>query len=285
MIYLNGKFLSIDEASIPVLDRGFIFGDGVYEVIPVYSRRPFRLSEHLQRLQASLDGIRLANPHSESEWKSLLEQLIAHNEPDDQSLYLQVTRGVAPRDHAFPEKTVQTVFIMSNPLIPPRDTQLLQGVGAITAVDNRWLRCDIKSTALLPNVLLRQLAVDAGCTETLLLRDGLLTEGSASNVFVVKAGCVLAPPKSRLMLTGITYDVVLELMQENRIEHEIRDISGDELIRADEIWLTSSSKEILPVTTLNGTPVGNNGLPGQAFKRMHSLYQTYKAQVMRAQPQ
>lgn len=281
MIYLNGKFMPIEDAVIPVLDRGFIFGDGVYEVIPVYSRQPFRLAEHLRRLQNSLKSIRLDNPHSGDEWGKLIGRVVELNETDDQSLYLQVTRGVAKRDHAFPEKAVPTVLITSNPLSPPRDEQMQNGVGAITAADNRWLRCDVKSTALLPNVLLRQLAVDAGCVETLLVRDGFLTEGSASNAFVVKAGVMLTPPKSNLMLPGITYDVVLELAQANDIAHEVRDIKQAELDDAEEIWITSSSKEILPVTTLNGMAVGN-GKPGPVFRRMHDLYQEYKAQVMRA---
>ena len=281
MIYLNGKFMPIEDAVIPVLDRGFIFGDGVYEVIPVYSRRPFRLPEHLQRLQNSLDSIRLENPHSENAWRKLILKVVDLNQAEDQSLYLQVTRGVAKRDHAFPEKTVPTVLVTSSPLIPPRDEQMQNGVGAITATDNRWLRCDVKSTALLPNVLLRQLAVDAGCVETLLVRDGLLTEGSASNAFVVKSGVMFAPPKSNLMLPGITYDVVLELAQANGVAHQVRDISQAELDDADEIWITSSSKEILPVTALDGKPVGN-GKPGAAFRRMHVLYQAYKVQVMRA---
>jgi D-alanine transaminase len=281
MIYLNGKFMPVEDAVIPVLDRGFIFGDGVYEVIPVYSRHPFRLQEHLQRLQNSLESIRLENPHSEDEWRELTRRVIDLNETEDQSLYLQVTRGAAKRDHAFPEKSVPTVLITSNPLNPPHDEQLQKGVGAITATDNRWLRCDVKSTSLLPNVLLRQLAVDAGCVETLLLRDGLLTEGSASNVFVVIAGIMLAPAKSNLMLPGITYDVVLELAQKNDIAYELRSVTQAELKHADEIWITSSSKEILPVTTVDGKPVGQ-GNPGPVFQRMHDLYQSYKAQVMRA---
>jgi D-alanine transaminase len=281
MIYLNGKFMPVEDAVIPVLDRGFIFGDGVYEVVPVYSRHPFRLQEHLQRLQNSLESIRLENPHSEDEWRELTRRVIDLNETEDQSLYLQVTRGAAKRDHAFPEKSVPTVLITSNPLNPPHDEQLQKGVGAITATDNRWLRCDVKSTSLLPNVLLRQLAVDAGCVETLLLRDGLLTEGSASNVFVVIAGIMLAPAKSNLMLPGITYDVVLELAQKNDIAYELRSVTQAELKHADEIWITSSSKEILPVTTVDGKPVGQ-GNPGPVFQRMHDLYQSYKAQVMRA---
>jgi len=280
MIHLNGEFMPIEKAVIPVLDRGFIFGDGVYEVIPVYSRLPFRLGGHLERLQASLDSIRLHNPHTTSEWRQLIGRLIELNEPEDQSLYLQVTRGVARRDHAFPATTTPTVFIMSNPLLPPTANQIENGVGAITAPDNRWLRCDVKSTALLPNVLLRQLAIDAGCAETLLLRDGQLTEGAASNAFVVSNGIILAPPKSNLMLPGITYDLVLELAEANDVAFEVRNITETEMAKADEIWITSSSREILPITTLNGKLVGG-GRPGPVFQRMHGLYQAYKAQVMR----
>ncbi len=280
MIYLNGEFMPIEQAVIPVLDRGFIFGDGVYEVIPVYSRRPFRLGGHLDRLQASLDSIRLQNPHSENEWQELIDRLIKLNEAKDQSLYLQVTRGVAKRDHAFPKTVKPTVFIMSNPLVPPTAEQINAGVAAITAVDNRWLRCDVKSTALLPNVLLRQLAADAGCVETLLLRDGMLTEGSASNAFVVNKGVLLTPPKSNLMLPGITYDVVLELARANAVRHDVRNISEAELREAEELWISSSSREILPVTKLDGTAVGS-GRPGPIFQRMHQLYQDYKMQVMR----
>ena len=281
MIYLNGEFMPIENAFIPVLDRGFIFGDGVYELIPVYSRRPFRLGDHLQRLQASLDSIRLNNPHAESEWHQLIGRLIELNESEDQSLYLQVSRGVAKRDHAFPKAATPTVFVMSNPLLPPAADQIERGVGAITAADNRWLRCDVKSTSLLPNVLLRQLAVDAGCAEALLLRDGMLTEGSASNAFIVKNDALLAPPKSNLMLPGITYDVVLELAAANDVPYRVRNINESELRNADEIWITSSSREILPVTILDGKAVGH-GRPGPLFQRMHGLYQKYKAQVMRA---
>jgi D-alanine transaminase len=264
-----------------VLDRGFIFGDGVYEVIPVYSRHPFRLAEHLRRLRASLDGIRLANPHDDAEWKRLVRRLIELNEPEDQSLYLQVTRGVAKRDHAFPSGVAPTVFMMSNALSTPPPEQVEKGVGAITAADNRWLRCDIKAIALLPNVLLRQLAVDAGCVEAVLLRDGIMTEGAASNIFVVKDGIMLAPPKNPLMLPGITYDVVLELAQADGIKHQVRAIPESELRGADEAWLTSSTKEVLAIVRLDGRAVGG-GVPGPVFRRMYALYQEYKERVMRA---
>lgn len=281
MIYLNGEFLPIEEARVPVLDRGFIFGDGVYEVVPVYSRNPFRLQEHLKRLQASLDGIRLQNPHTRAEWSKLIHRLIELNEPEDQSIYLHVTRGVAKRDHAFPKGVPPTVFMMSNPLSTAPAEQVENGVSAITATDNRWLRCDIKAIALLPNVLLRQLAVDAGCVEAVLLRDEFVTEGAASNIFIVRSGVLLTPPKNHLMLAGITYDVVLELAAANRIRSEVREVSEYELRTAQEVWLTSSTKEILAITRLDNRPVGN-GRPGPVFQQMYRLYQEYKERVMRA---
>ena len=283
MIYLNGQYLPIADAKISVLDRGFIFGDGVYEVIPVYSRKAFRLSEHLQRLQNSLDGIQLTNPHSHSAWATLINELIARNEGEDQYLYLHITRGIARRDHAFPNPPVQpTVFMMSNPLPAPPANLLACGVGAVTATDNRWLRCDIKAISLLPNVLLRQMAVDTGCTETILLRDNaFLTEGAASNIFVVKNGTLLAPPKDNLMLPGITYDVILEIAAANNIPHEVRKIAAAEVFTADELLLTSSTKEVLAITQLDGKPVGT-GKPGEMFAKLHQLYQEYKEKVMRA---
>ena len=280
-IYLNGQFMPIEEARVPVLDRGFIFGDGVYEVIPVYSRRPFRLAEHLKRLQHSLDGIRLQNPHSETEWARIIDELIARNAAEDQYLYLHITRGAAKRDHAFPVPPVApTIFMMSNPLLTPPAGLLQSGVGAVSAADNRWLRCDIKAIALLPNVLLRQMAVDAGCAETILIRDGYMTEGAASNIFVVNNGKLLAPPKDNLMLPGITYDVVLEIAQADNIPHEVRKITAGEVFNADELLLTSSTREVLAITTLDGKPVGD-GKPGAIFARLHKLYQDFKRDVMR----
>ena len=281
-IYLNGQYMPIEEASVPVLDRGFIFGDGVYEVIPVYSRRAFRLPEHLRRLQHSLDGIKLANPHSDAEWTRIIGELVARNDGDDQYLYLHITRGVAKRDHAFPNPPVApTIFAMTSPLPAPPAALLQSGIACITAADNRWLRCDIKSIALLPNVLLRQMAVDAGCAETILIRNNeFMTEGAASNIFVVKAGKLLAPPKDNLMLPGITYDVVLEIAAANGIPHEVRRVMKEELFTADELLLTSSTKEVLAITQLDGKPVGS-GKPGAMFARLHALYQDFKRDVMR----
>lgn len=280
IVYLNGQFLPIAEAKISVLDRGFIFGDGVYEVIPVYSRHPFRLAEHLRRLQASLDSIRLPNPYPDTEWTTLITALIEKNADEDQSIYLHITRGVAPRDHAFPANTPVTVFMMSNPLITSTRAQCETGVAAISHADNRWGRCDIKAIALLPNVLLRQLAVDVGTVETVLFRDGFLTEGAASNIFAVKKGVLLAPPKDHHMLAGITYDLVLELAEEHKIPVEVRKLTEARVRAADELWITSSTKEILPIIQLDGKPIGK-GKPGAVFWQMHGLYQDYKQQVMR----
>ncbi len=281
IVYLNGVFLPLEEARVPVLDRGFIFGDGVYEVIPAYSRHPFRLAEHLQRLQHSLDGIRLANPHSDAEWRERVRELIARNAGEDQYLYLHITRGVARRDHAFPPAgTPPTVFMMSSPLLPAAQALREHGVTAITAPDNRWLRCDIKVISLLPNVLLRQLAVDAGAAETVMLRNGFLSEGAASNIFVVKDGVLLAPPKDHLMLPGITYDVVLELAAAHGIPTRVAPVAEGTLRGADEVWLTSSTREVQAITRLDGSPVGT-GEPGPLFRRMDGYYQDYKATVMR----
>ncbi len=272
--------MPLAEARVPVLDRGFIFGDGIYEVIPAYSRKPFRLKEHLKRLQASLDSIRLKNPHSDSQWTELCAQLVAQNQGEDQYIYLHITRGPAKRDHAFPKQVHPTVFMMSAPLQTTPPDLLKTGVAAITAQDNRWLRCDIKAISLLPNVLLRQMAVDCGAVETVLLRDGILTEGAASNIFVVKNGVVLAPPKNHLILPGITYDVVLELAAAHSIPHQVRAVSESEVRTAQELWMTSSGKEVLAITSLDNQPVGD-GKPGKLFWRMHELYQNYKATVMR----
>jgi D-alanine transaminase len=268
----------MDEARVPVLDRGFIFGDGVYEVVPVYARQPFRIAEHLRRLQYSLDQIRLRNPYSDQEWTRLILELIARCPHDDQGLYLQVTRGVAKRDHVFPKDAVPTVFMMTNKLSTPTPDMVTRGVPAITAADNRWLRCDIKSTALLGNVLMRQLAADAGANETIMLRDGQLTEGSASNVFVVIRGVIVTPPKSNLMLPGTTYDVVLELAQQARMPVEVRQVSEAELRGAEEVWVTSATREVLAVTALDGKPVGN-GMPGAVFKQMHGLFTEFKQKL------
>lgn len=264
------------------MDRGFLFGDGAYEVIPVYSRRPFRLPEHLARLRHTLDGIRLANPHSEAEWMRLIGEIIARNDGEDQSVYLQITRGAdTKRNHAFPAKVTPTVFIMSEPLLTPPAAQRERGIATISSPDVRWLRCDLKTTSLLANCLLRQQAVEAGCVETILFRDGFMTEGAASNIFAVKDGALLAPPKDNLMLPGITYDVVLELAAAHGFPAEVRPVAEAEARGADELWMTSSTKEVLPIVVLDGKPVGR-GQPGPAFAQMYAWYQDFKRTVMRA---
>jgi D-alanine transaminase len=281
-VYLNGQFLPLAAAGVSPLDRGFLYGDGVYELIPVYSRHPFRLDEHLQRLQATLDGIRLANPLSSAEWRAVVEQLIASAPWADQSIYLQVTRGADnKRDHAFPPASVTpTAFAFSAPLTTTPDAVRARGVAAITVSDQRWARCDLKVISLLANILARQQAVEEGCAEALLIRDGYLKEGAASNIFIVKAGVLLAPPKTRLMLPGITYDLVIELADHHGQALQIREISEAELHDADEVWMTSSTKEVLAITTLDGKPVGN-GTPGPCGEQMYRWYQNFKNTVMR----
>jgi len=281
MVFLNGKFLPIEEARVPVLDRGFIFGDGVYELVPVYSRVPFRLEEHLARLERSLAETRIRNPYSREQWRDIITQLVAKQPFEDQGVYFQVTRGVAKRDHAFPADTAPTVFIMANPLVNPPREVIERGAEAVSAQDFRWHRCNIKSISLIGNVLLRQLSADAGAIETILFRDGQLTEAAACNVFVVRSGVIQCPPKTNLILPGITYDVVLELAQAAQLPLEIRNLSEAETRAAEEIWITSSSKEVLAIVKLDGKPVGD-GRPGPLFRRMHLLYQDFKRTVMRA---
>ncbi len=279
-VFLNGEYMPLESARVPVLDRGFIFGDAVYEVIPVYNRRIFRLDDHLRRLQHSLDAIRLANPYTEARWRELIAPVIARAETDDQGIYLQITRGPAPRDQAIPAHCTPTVFIMAMPLTAPSPDTIAHGVSAITAVDDRWQHCDIKTTSLLANVLLRQRSADAGCTETILLRDGFLTEGTASNVFVVVDGQPVTPPKSHLILPGVTYDVVLEIGGQLGVPCLQRPVSEAELHGAEEIWLTSSTKEITAVVHLDGRSVGP-GEPGPVYRTFQGAYQRYKEAVMR----
>jgi D-alanine transaminase len=275
-VYLNGQFLPLEDAKVSVLDRGFIYGDGVYELVPVYGRRPYRLRQHLARLQRSLDGIRLANPHTDAEWEAIIAGLIGRMTFADQGVYLQVTRGAAKRDHAFPAGVTPTVFMMSNPLVLPSREQVERGVAVVTAVDERWLHCDLKTISLLGNVLARQLAVDAGATETVLFRNGYLTEASASNVLLVRGGVIVAPPKDNQILPGITYDVAFELAREGGLPIEVRPVPKDEALAADEMWLSSSTKEVLAVTSLDGRPFAG-GTPGPVFRKVHALFQASKA--------
>jgi len=280
-VFLNGKLLPIEQATVSVLDRGFIFGDGVYELVPVYSRVPFRLEEHLVRLERSLGEAKIRNPYSRQQWRAHVYQLADAQPFEDQGIYFQVTRGVAKRDHAFPKSVEPTVFMMANPLTSPPQAQIENGSAAVSAQDNRWLRCDIKSISLIGNVLLRQLSAEAGAAETILFRDGKLTEASASNVFIVKHGVIQSPPKTNLILPGITYDVVVELARANGLPLEFKDIPEAEVRAADEVWVTSSSKEVLAIVELDGKRVGD-GRPGPVFHRMYQLYQEFKQKVMRA---
>ncbi len=282
LAYLNGNYLPLDEARISPMDRGFLFGDGAYEVIPVYSRRPFRLQQHLERLERTLAALQLANPLSKEQWAEVVQRLVDDHGSEDQGVYLQVTRGAAPvRDQAFPRPAVTpTVFAYADRLPTPSAELLAVGGTALTAEDFRWLRCDLKTVSLVANVLLRQLSAAAGCTETILLRDGLVMEGSASNVLVVQDGVILAPPKSNLILPGVTYDVVLELAAANGIPTQVRPVAEAELRGADEVWVTSSTKEVLPITRIDDAPVAD-GRPGPLATRMNALYQDFKNQVMR----
>ena len=281
-IYLNGRFLPLAEAGISPLDRGFLYGDGVYEVIPVYSRKPFRIDEHLKRLQATLDGIQMANPLSAGSWQAVVCELIEAAPWDDQSIYLQVTRGADnKRDHAFPPASVPpTAFAFASPLVTTPAEVRAKGVAAITVPDLRWSRCDLKVVSLLANVLARQQAVEQGCAEALLIRDGFMKEGAASNIFIVKDGVLIAPPKTHLMLPGITYDVIIELAEQHKQPLVVREISEAELRAADEVWMTSSTKEILAIATLDGKPVGT-GKPGPYAEQMWQWYQDFKNTVMR----
>lgn len=287
-VYLNGAFLPIDQACVSVMDRGFLFGDGVYEVIPAYGGRLFRLRHHLKRLQNSLDGIRLASPRSNDEWKSILSELVARNcasagSHNDQSVYLQVTRGIAPtRDHSFPERVIPTVFAMSSPIAEPDPVVETQGVAAVTLDDIRWQMCNIKAITLLPNVLLRQQASEKSSAEAILIRDGLVIEGSASNVFVIKDGLIQTPPHGPLMLPGITRDLVLELAARHRLPWQETDLPESALRTADEIWITSSTREIVPVTRLDGHAVGDGG-PGPLWQTLIAHYRDYKEAVRRGE--
>jgi len=274
-VYLNGDYLPLDQACVPVLDRGFIFGDGVYEVIPVYAGKAFRLQHHLQRLKNSMQAVRITNPFTDEEWRTIIDTVVSRNDGGDQSIYLQITRGVARRDHRFPGDATPTVFVMSNLFEAVPKEQLENGVKAITLDDIRWQYCSIKSIALLPNILLRQQAVEQGAAEAILLRNGEVTEGAASNVFIVKDGVIITPPKTDCLLPGITRDLVVEQANEHGLALKETIIKQADLNTADEIWLTSSTKEILPVTQLDGQPVGN-GTPGKVWHQMYDLYQAYK---------
>lgn len=273
-LFLNGQFHhgTAADLTVSILDRGFIFGDGIYEVIPVYNGQPFYLEAHLERLERGFAFTRIGNPYSRTEWQQQIRALIEANGGGDQALYLQVTRGAAPRDHRFPADTPSTVFMQSSPLKVHRPDP----VTAITAEDTRWLNCHIKTINLLGNVLLRQQAIDAGCAETLLFRGEELTEGAASNTFIVQAGVVATPPLSRYILPGITRQVAIQLMAVAGIPFQERTLSRQEVLAADEVWMSSSTKELVPIVAIDGQPVGN-GRAGAVWEQLYTLLQHHKA--------
>lgn len=274
--YVNGAFTPLHEARVSVLDRGFLFADAVYEVIPAYAGSLFRLPQHLQRLDNSLRALLLDNPHDDAGWTALLRELVERNGGGDLAVYLQVTRGAqAQRDHVLPESPQATVVIFCQPLRGMSDEVRRRGVATVTRDDPRWRDCHIKSTALLPNVLVRHQAGAEGATEALLIRDGELMEGSSSNVFVVLDGVIVTPPRSRHILPGITRDVLLELIRAQDIAHAEQGIPVEALAAAEEIWLTSSTREVVPVTRVDGKPVGD-GVPGPLWGHVLTLLQTYK---------
>jgi D-alanine transaminase len=281
LCHLNGRMLPLADAKVSVLDRGFLFGDGVYEVVPVYGRRLFRFDQHLARLERSLAKVRIANPHDRAGWLALVRELVGSQPAADQTVYLQVTRGVAPRDHVMPEGVAPTVFGMSNPMKPPSAEARHHGVACVTARDFRWERGDIKSVSLLGNVLARQISADRGAAETIMFRDGWLTEASASNVWIVHEGALLGPPKSEHVLEGIRVDLLAELCEEVGIAYNLRPISEADVRAADELMLTSATKEILPVTRLDGDLVGHGagrGKPGPVYARLYEAYQRAKVE-------
>ena len=276
LVYLNGAMTPIADAKVSVLDRGFLFGDGIYEVIPLYGRRMFRASQHIARLFRSLAAISIPNPHTEAEWMALISDVVAAHPADDQVVYLQVTRGVARRGHAFPAGVTPTVFIMTNPLVLPSPAVRAAGVSCVSMDDLRWLHCEIKSVSLLGNVLAAQHAVENEASESIQFRDGFLTEASSSNVWIVRDGVLFAPPKDNLILEGIRYGLIEQLCAATGIHFEARRITRAEVESAQEILLSSATKEILPVTRLDGRPIGN-GDPGPIYRKLYQAYQEAKA--------
>jgi len=287
-VYLNGEYMPLESARISPLDRGFIFGDGVYEVIPYYDGRGLRANEHLIRLQRSMEELYLTNPYSLEKWESAINGLIAKNGGGNLAIYIQVTRGVAKRDFPPPPGLTPTVFMMANPLPTPKPEIYVNGISAVSLDDNRWLKCHIKSTALLGAVLLKHESNLLGGDEGIMFRDGYLTESSASNIAAVKNGIILCPPMDNLILGGITYVLMIELAKKAGLPLEVRRVSRKEVLTADEIWIMSSTKEVVPIVSLDGRPVGHGieaGKPGPIFKTMYQLFQDYKRELASAPPQ
>lgn len=282
IVYLNGRYLPAEQATISVMDRGFLFGDGVYEVIPVFANKLLRPEEHLTRLQNSLRRISLPNPHNKNEWMQIFSDLLDKNAGEDRAIYLQISRGVYDkRDLSIKPEYPPTVFAMVLHVTPPDMEVVSAGISVITVDDFRWGACDIKSTSLVANVMLRQQATEANVDDAILIKSGMVSEGTASNVFIVKNNVLITPPTGSKLLPGITRDLVIEIAKNNTILVEERDMREAELFDADEIWMTSSTREIAPVVNLNGEMVAS-GLAGPMWKRMMDLYQQYK-QLLREQ--
>jgi len=275
LCYLDGEYTALRDAKISVLDRGFIFGDGIYEVVPVYGGQPFCFEEHMARLDRSLAELQIANPLSLAQWRDIVTRLTAPGGNEPQAVYFQITRGVAPRDHAMVRGLQPTVFVMVNPLPPVSEAVRAKGVACVSADDFRWQKAHIKSTSLLGAVLSRQISVEAGAAETVMFRGDWLSEASSSNVWIVKDGVLIGPPKDNLVLTGIRYGLLERLCQEGGIPFALRRVSRDEVFGADELLLSSASKEVLPVVTLDGRTIGN-GHPGPIYKRLYAAYQQAK---------
>lgn len=271
IVYLNGDYIRLADAKISVLDRGFIFGDGVYDVVPAYNGRAFRMHDHLDRLQRSLDLISIHVDLQRKDWESLVNEMLHSSNLSDCMVYIHVTRGVAKRDHPFPKNTNPTIFCMVSPFTRPTETERTIGLTAISIPDIRWLRCEIKSISLLGNVLAKQAAIDAGVNEVIQFRDGYLTEGASNNVWVVIDKTLLAPPRNNLILEGIRYSLMQELAAQSGIKFESRPITEEEINNADEIMVTSATREVLPITQLNDKPVGN-GQPGAIYKQIRANY-------------
>ena len=281
--YLNGEFSNLRDAKVSVLDRGFIFGDGVYEVVPAYGGRPFRFDEHMARLDRSLAELRIDNPMNHARWRALVLQLMAAYakavekplEQTDQLVYIQVTRGVAMRDHVMPPGLTPTVFVISNRMFIYPEKDRAEGVACVTADDFRWKKAHIKSTSLAGAVLARQISADVGAAETVMFRDGFLSEAAASNMWVVKGGKLMGTPKDNLVLEGIRYGLLETLCREAGISFELRRISRAEVFAADELLVSSATKEVLPVTRLDGKAIGT-GRPGPIYCALYAGYQRAK---------
>ncbi len=284
LCYLNGNFTALRDAKISVMDRGFIFGDGVYEVVPVYAGEPFRFAQHMARLDRSLAELRISNPLTHAEWREIARKLVTDftrenntETPPDQLIYIQVTRGVAMRDHVMTNGVTPTIFVMTNPMKPVPAAQRATGVSCVTADDFRWEKAHIKSTSLLGAVFSRQISADVGAMETVMFRSGYLSEAAASNVWVVKDGCVLGSPKDHLVLEGVRYGLIETLCRDAGLGFELRRISRAEVFAADELLLSSATKEILPITRLDDLAIGS-GQPGPIYAKLYAGYQRAKSE-------